>query len=239
MSIRRPLLAALAMTSVLSGCAFATSHPARFLAHDRATVDGDLYSTRTFGTYSFWFEYGRTTAYGNIAGLGTISVGIPNDQFDIPTKLTGLDAGETYHYRLCATDQDNPNYPGCSADRSFTTPTTTGPYLTINPSCINLGRRTDGIDVTGTGFPPSTQDIPGPFIGEQVSFNGAGFLPGRSGRALNAEGDIDFGVSEVAPGTVVELAEVRTFLDPNFNGILDPGEQVLATGSLSNPCPDS
>jgi hypothetical protein len=238
--VRRALLASCTVALLLgSGCAFGVAERARFLASTSVTVDGTLHSNRTSATGEtvyFHFEYGKTTAYGTRFGFGQVAVNFPGSGYDVATKLTGLEPGTTYHYRLCGGDRDNQDvrFRGCVGDQTFTTPTTTGPYLTMNPYCLSPNGPVEGVDITGTGFPPTNVIGQGPVIGLQVARDGGAFQPGQSRRADTA-GDIDFGGQGFPPGQVF-VWDARAFLDPNFNGTLDPGEQVLATQHYDERC---
>jgi hypothetical protein len=237
--VRRRLLAGLATSLAIGfcGCGIGVSEPARMIAADHATVDGSVFSSRSWGTIHAYFEWGETPSYGQLAGGGYITVGTPPSAYDLATKLRGLKAGTTYHYRVCATDEDNPGNPGCSADRTFTTPTTTGPFLTLLPQCLVLNGRTyDAVRVTASGLPPGDPGPPtvGTPIGYQVAVDGASFSnPGGTFRA-DPDGDIDYGVLGF-PGDVAHF-DVRLFTDPNFNNLPDPNEQILVTGGVASAC---
>jgi hypothetical protein len=207
------------------------------IAHDHATVDGIFFSTRSFGNVRVWFEYGETTTYGQRTDAANLGAGTHPSGYDLATKLRELQGGTTYHFRLCAADDDNQGNPGCSADRTFTTPTTTGPLLTLIPQCWVIdGRRFDAIRITATGLPPGDPGPPptGVPIGYQTALDGAPFSsPGGVQRA-DHDGDIDLGT--IGFGTDVDRFAVRVFTDPNFNGVPDSGEQILATGSADSAC---
>jgi hypothetical protein len=235
----RPVWIALVLAcSVFTGCAYGIAEPVRFLAHDSARVDGSLYSSRTSGqTFNYWFEYGTTTDYGTRFGHSSVPFNLPNDRFDIETKLTGLDPGTTYHYRLCAIDDDNLNTPGCVGDQTFTTPTTTGPVITLVPDCLDpSGHQVDGLDVTGTGFPQSPIPADPPAIGFEVRRDGGqvGFLG-----AVRAErnGDVAFGGGWY-PQRAIDYFDAISWVDTTFNGQHDASEPIVARGHLDETCDD-
>jgi hypothetical protein len=236
--VRRPLLTLLSVTAVvaLPGCAFGVAERARFLASTSATVDGSLHSQLTgpggVGV-RYFYEYGETTGYGTRFGFGSVAINQPGAGYGIATKLTGLEPGTTYHYRLCASDQENAGNPMCSADVTFTTPTTTGPYLTLVPLCNAPTGLAEGVDITGTGFPVSPPTGP-LYIGSELSRDGGPFQPSGSGLA-NSDGELNVGGTWDDRGEV-HVWDVRTFLDPNFNASQDPGEQLLATGHYEEHC---
>jgi len=212
------------------------AHPARFLASTSATVEGRIHSQLTDPNgigVRYFYEYGETTGYGTRFGFGSTVINRPGSDYGIQTKLTGLEPGTTYHYRLCASDEENAGDPICSADVPFTTPTTTGPYLTLVPYCNAPTGLAEGVDITGTGFPTS----PGPtpvYIGAELARDGGPFQ-GHSTQIANADGDVSIGATW-GPRGQVHVYDVRTFLDPNFNAQQDPGEQLLATGHYADHC---
>jgi hypothetical protein len=228
-------LVLLAAVVVLPGCAFGVANPARFLASTSATVEGRLHSQLSGPTgvgVRYFYEYGKTTAYGTRFGFGSTTINDPRSDYSIATKLTGLDPGTTYHYRVCASDRENADDPICSADVAFTTPTTTGPYLTLVPYCNAPTGLAEGVDITGTGFPPTT--ISPVYIGAELSRDGGPFRP-HSTQLTNAAGEVTIGGTWVSRGDV-HVYDVRTFPDPNFNATQDPGEQLLATGHYADHC---
>jgi phosphodiesterase/alkaline phosphatase D-like protein len=72
---------------------------------------------------SYWFEYGLTNTYGARTAPRTLSAG--NSTRSVSARLSGLEPGKTYHYRVVAQNQ---NGLTVGSDRSFTTraPTSTG-----------------------------------------------------------------------------------------------------------------
>ena len=57
-------------------------------------------------------EFGSSAAYGS-------SVSVMDDVVDHALRLTNLESGKEYHYRVCSTDpNDNPTT--CSSDFTFT-----------------------------------------------------------------------------------------------------------------------
>jgi hypothetical protein len=101
----------------LSGCAVGSEAPPTNVTATSATFNGGVASGAN-GTASYWFAYGKTTAYGSETPHRTITI---NDRklFPVSEQVGGLDPATTYHYQVCA--QDLGANPGCSADESFTT----------------------------------------------------------------------------------------------------------------------
>lgn len=71
---------------------------------------------------SFYFEYGRTTAYGSRTRAA--SAGGSNDPVAVSQRVTGLRAGRTYHFRIVAVNDAG---TAKGEDRRFQT--TTGPSV--------------------------------------------------------------------------------------------------------------
>lgn len=236
--MRKALLTPLLVATVvlLPGCAFGVAGRARFLASTSATVEGRLHSQLTDPNgvgVRYFYEYGETTAYGTPFGFGAAVINRPGSDYGIATKLTGLEPGTTYHYRLCASDEENAGDPICSADVAFTTPTTTGPYLTLNPYCNAPTGLAEGVEITGTGFPSSSGPTP-LYIGAELSRDGGPFQS-MSSQIANEDHEVLIGATWYPRGQV-HVYDVRTFLDPNFNSTQDPGEQLLATGHYDDHC---
>lgn len=105
---------ALASGAARAAAPAATTGPATAVGTTTATVTG---SVAPGGRSTSWYvEYGTTTAYGSktpaaSAGSGTASV-------EVTSKLTGLRAGTTYHYRVVASNGDGTSRGG---DAVFTT----------------------------------------------------------------------------------------------------------------------
>lgn len=71
---------------------------------------------------AYLFEYGYSTSYGNTVGGSTLSSG--SSYVTVTFNLTGLDPGETYHFRVRAGNNSGLTY---GADNSFTTLSEEGP----------------------------------------------------------------------------------------------------------------
>jgi hypothetical protein len=84
------------------------------VGQSRATVRGTVNPRGAQTTY--YFEYGLTAAYGAQSNARSLSAG--NSARSVSAILTGLQAGQTYHYRLVARNASGLNV---GADRTFTT----------------------------------------------------------------------------------------------------------------------
>jgi len=90
---------------------------------DRITTDSAVITWFTDEEADSWVEYGPTESYGQREGRG-----------DFVTRhevtLTGLDPGQTYHFRVASTDPHG-NGPTTSSDATFQTNTTEGVSVTL------------------------------------------------------------------------------------------------------------
>jgi hypothetical protein len=117
----RTLAAALVCAALLlSACAVGEPRPPTGVADTGATLNANVYSN-VQGDTEYWFEYGQTTAYGN--GTPQRTVFIDDDQaHPVSEPVSGLSPGTTYHWRICARDdQEQPPRTNCSADQTLTT----------------------------------------------------------------------------------------------------------------------
>jgi hypothetical protein len=109
---------------VLSGCAIGFRGPALGVTYNIARLTGDVQSNRTeLGAY--WFRYGKTASYGQETPHQGISF-TANVRQNVTELIEALEPATTYHYSLCAEDQDPAVDALCSGDETFTT---TGDYV--------------------------------------------------------------------------------------------------------------
>jgi parallel beta-helix repeat protein len=104
-----------------SGCATGLTGDAFNTSGTKTRVNGDVISNAG-GDVEYWFQYGKTTAYGSETEHATASGTQVNQPEGVSGQLTGLDRETTYHFRLCARDSSQQGGPGCGEDRQFTTP---------------------------------------------------------------------------------------------------------------------
>jgi hypothetical protein len=211
----------------LSGCAFGVATPAKFVARNAATLDGDIFSTRPAGESAIYtFMWGKTKSYGERVG-GSLRTGDPA-LMDISTRLEGLEPATTYHFSLCAADRDqglDGRHFACSPDRTFTTLATANPTISLVPYC----RGGDGVVATGVQFPADTG------IGYRVTLDGR---PSNGFRLSNAHGDVDFQSLQSRPP--LHHLQLDTWVEtnttfPNFPE-QDPDEPTIATAGIDDPC---
>ena len=90
-----------------------TTNSATNIDNDRATLNARLEDIGSDSDASVWFEYGRTTSYGNQTSQVTkYSTG------DFSKEITGLEEDTTYHFRAIARNDAGTTYGN---DRTFTT----------------------------------------------------------------------------------------------------------------------
>jgi Right handed beta helix region len=93
------------------------------------------------GQVEYWAQYGLTTGYGSETSHQTVTVA-QNALVTVHVTISGLQRATTYHYRLCAQDNQQRGGPGCGADVQLTTQpygcgetVTTDAKLTGNLNC--------------------------------------------------------------------------------------------------------
>jgi phosphodiesterase/alkaline phosphatase D-like protein len=91
-----------------------TTRSATTIGATTATIRGGVNPRGAQTTY--WFEFGLTAAYGARTTTGTLQAG--NSTRSVSARLTGLQPGKTYHYRVVAQSQNGLTVGG---DRTFTT----------------------------------------------------------------------------------------------------------------------
>jgi len=153
----RPLVVLLVVGAgvLLSGCALGYRGPATDITTDSATLTGYVTSDRS-EQGEWFFKYGKTSALGTESPKRSIQF-IEDAHHNVSEPLTGLEHGTTYHYVLCADDQE-PGMPAlCSPDQVFTTeidPSDFDPSVTMAPDCSRFPPD-HGLVGGGTGFPPN------------------------------------------------------------------------------------
>ncbi len=98
----------------------------RNLRDSEATLNGLV--NPTGAATSFHFEYGTTIDYGSVRPVPDVSVGEGGDAMSESTKVSGLQPGTLYHFRIVATNVAGTSY---GPDRTFVT--LTGPRPVVGP----------------------------------------------------------------------------------------------------------
>jgi len=91
-----------------------TTGAASLVTQTTARLNGTVNPKGSATTYHF--DYGPTTAYGQVTPTG--SAGSGNTAVPVSADLAGLTAGQTYHFRVQAT---NTGGTTLGADQTFTT----------------------------------------------------------------------------------------------------------------------
>ena len=100
-----------------------TTSPAVEVKPTSATLTGTV-NPAGIGLTGCRFEYGTSTSYGQSAECEPAANAIPSDSSEHPltAKLTGLEPGVTYHFRLVASNANDESYPQRGADETLATP---------------------------------------------------------------------------------------------------------------------
>ncbi len=115
-----------ALIVVTGSCAGSVTTPATQVADTTATVEGLVFDP-VDATISYWFEYGRTTAYGSETPHRSLVIS-DRETHPVSEVLTDLLPGTTYHYQTCA----QTHVKLCGGDRTLTT-TGTPPLISTEP----------------------------------------------------------------------------------------------------------
>lgn len=97
--------------------------PASGVTANGATLNGRLDSLGNYGSVEVWFEWGKTTTYGNATARQKVS-----NQGAFSAQFTGLTPDTTYHFRAAAMPAGEA--PVYSVDDTFTTTETPTPFDT-------------------------------------------------------------------------------------------------------------
>jgi hypothetical protein len=110
---------ALLAAMTLTGCAIGFRGPALNVTDSSVTLTGDVMSNRT-ESGAWWFEYGTTIPYAHDTAHPPIAFQAGVRQ-SVSAGISGLNHNTTFHYALCAEDQDPAVDRLCSADQTFRT----------------------------------------------------------------------------------------------------------------------
>jgi YVTN family beta-propeller protein len=218
----------------------ATTGSATSMTSSSATLNGTV--NPNGASTNYYFEYGLTTSYGS--NTTSTSVGSGTTAVPVSDGISGLSPGNTYHFRIVATNAGGTNF---GSDQTFTTgidpPTvTTGSATSVTSSSATLngsvnpnGYSTNyyfeyglttsyGSNTTSTSAGSGTTAVP-------VSGGISGLSPGNTYHfrivATNA-GGTNFGsdqtfTTEIDPPTVTtESAYSVTSSSATLNGSVNP-----------------
>jgi Tol biopolymer transport system component len=118
--LKRLLLAAVPIALLISSCAAGELKPTTYLSDTGATLNADIYSS-VAGDTEFWWRYGTTTDYGTETPHRTVAIA-DDEPHRVSQPVAGLTASTTYHFQLCARDdEESPPRTNCQTDGTFTT----------------------------------------------------------------------------------------------------------------------
>ena len=223
--------------------------PASSVTQFAATLGGTLKTNETLVNYHF--EYGATTAYGQIAPIPDNYAPITAETVPVSQPVGGLQAGTTYHYRLVASNPGGTNVAG--PDETFTTLPIPAPTVgTGGASGVGVGAATlsgaidpHGWDTTylfqygtstayGSSWPTVQVDM-GALEGPQpVIVSVPNLLPGTTYHyrlvASNGGGtsygpDMTFVTGEYPAQVIQEPVVIRTLLVPSGGEVAKPSSK--------------
>ena len=130
------IAATVGIAAAQTGAPAVTTGDATDITQQGAKLNGTVNPEGKATTYTF--EFGPTTSYG--AQTKPASAGSGSAAAPVSATLTGLAPGETYHYRLVATNSDGQTTTG--ADKSFTaSPRTSSLELFGHTAFVGPGRQ--------------------------------------------------------------------------------------------------
>jgi len=112
---------------------------------ESATLNGTV--NPNVGNTTYWFRYGKTTAYGTTTS--STSAGSGSSSLPVNASISGLSDGTIYHYQVVATNCAGTSY---GSDQSFTTlPATTPTVTTTTVSAKTSNSASSGGNITSDG----------------------------------------------------------------------------------------
>ena len=125
---------------VFSGCAIGVPSAPTGITDTGATLHAAVFSNVN-GPTEAWFSYGEGTDPAAWADTEHETIDITTrNSYPLSAELTGLDPGTTYHWRVCARDQQIPAPAKvCSQSQTFTTDTDEQRYIAMGDSLTNTG----------------------------------------------------------------------------------------------------
>jgi hypothetical protein len=168
----------------------AVTEPASLISQSGATLNGsDTPNSANANATTGWFEWGTTTAYGNVTAaqaLGTGAAGVAISQ-----GITGLTPNTTYHFRAVGQNETDTVY---GADLSFSTPALPPVVSICSASNVTLTSAT----LTGTANPNGASGTAWFEGGATTSYGNSTPPQAISGSANNP---VSAGLTGLAPGT--------------------------------------
>jgi hypothetical protein len=137
----------------------ATTDPAAGITVSDAILFGTL-NPNGLAT-SYYFQWGASTAYGNMEG--PVSAPVQNTPVSVSSRtLTGLSPGTIYHYQLVASNSTGVYFGG---DKSFTTEST----ITIQGQTFTYSINNGTVTITAYAGPGGAVTIPSTIAGLPVT----------------------------------------------------------------------
>jgi hypothetical protein len=187
----------------LSGCAIGVTGQATETSHNRAILNGSVFSNKTEDA-TYWFEYGPPTSLESRTQTRTVSLG-PYRGHQVSESVSGLDPETTYEFRLCARGSEQGVPPICDEANSFTTlpavSVTTVPALSpaFDPAISDYVTRCTGDPVVAEVAAPS---------GTQVAVDGGAPRGGQFSQSVQLGAGQRFGFT-TATGNATRSYHVR------------------------------
>jgi hypothetical protein len=120
---------------LLAGCSYGVAQPATDVTKESATLHGYVASDNDAGS-TYWFEYGKTSAYGSTTEERTTAAG-EDPPHVVQEAIAGLDADTVYQFQLCARDNENQTSAGCASPQRFRTkPAPSAVSITTTPALV-------------------------------------------------------------------------------------------------------
>jgi Tol biopolymer transport system component len=145
--VKRSAVALSLLVVSASGCAVGAPVPTTYISDRGATFNADVGSNQPQAEY--WWRYGTSSSYGNETPHATIATPATG-LVPVSRPVSGLTASTTYHFQVCAQDQqESPPRTICSEDRTFTTGSAGGrsgiAYLSIRDGNFEIYVASDRI----------------------------------------------------------------------------------------------
>ena len=223
----KPVVIAVTAALVFAGCAVGVRAPATDIAETTATLNGKAVTT-TGAPGEYFFAGGEALPWLDPSVVRNISYGTDSEK-PVSLPVDGLEPGTTYTYRVCAGDNESLL---CSPSQPFTTLGTPVPtFRAVNRRECSAPDEF-GVFAFVVNYEPDT-----------VYGFRADFLEGATGVAntpftTNEYGNADIGSVGLDQPT---RARVRTWVNPDGDVAIDPGEQVVLDQVyvVAEPCADA